>query len=104
GEGKTRENEKEGEGCLSYADKFDDYLLRNYLDTSKHMRHCPAPRCDRVAIGNGVSAITCLCGHPFCFRCGEEAHEPVSCAQRACWAEKCANESETANWILANTR
>jgi len=35
---------------------------------------------------------------------GEEAHDPASCTQLAEWALKCVNESETANWILANTR
>jgi hypothetical protein len=35
---------------------------------------------------------------------GEEAHDPCSCAQLAEWELKCVNESETANWILANTR
>ncbi|KAJ1396709.1 hypothetical protein B484DRAFT_472235, partial [Ochromonadaceae sp. CCMP2298] len=37
-------------------------------------------------------------------RCGEEAHDPCCCAQLAEWTLKCMNESETANWILANTR
>jgi len=37
-------------------------------------------------------------------RCGEEAHAPTSCALLTRWLEKCQNESETANWILANTK
>jgi len=37
-------------------------------------------------------------------RCGEEAHAPSSCALLTRWLEKCQNESETANWILANTK
>jgi ariadne-1 len=37
-------------------------------------------------------------------RCGEEAHEPVNCQNLILWKEKCQNESETANWILANTK
>ena len=37
-------------------------------------------------------------------RCGEEAHQPAGCPALAEWAEKCQNESETANWILANTK
>jgi ariadne-1 len=48
--------------------------------------------------------VKCLCGAAFCFRCGEEAHDPAACQQVATWNEKCMNESETANWILANTR
>ena len=29
---------------------------------------------------------------------------PATCDDMVTWAEKCRNESETANWILANTR
>jgi ariadne-1 len=48
--------------------------------------------------------VRCVCGTHFCLRCGNEAHAPVLCAQLLLWAEKCRNESETANWILANTK
>jgi ariadne-1 len=86
-------------------EKYDRYVLRSFVETNKNMRYCPAPRCDMVAMGAGsVQSVRCSCGHHFCFRCGEEAHEPASCAQLAQWLEKCVNESETANWILANTR
>ena len=37
-------------------------------------------------------------------RCGEESHEPANCKRMLEWKEKNANESETANWILANTK
>jgi ariadne-1 len=68
------------------------------------MRYCPAAGCDKVAIGSAVTTVRCECSYPFCFRCGEEAHDPANCAQLAEWAQKCMNESETANWILANTK
>lgn len=84
--------------------RYDNYYVRNFIEQSKHMKYCPAARCDRVAVGSGVVTIRCVCANPFCFRCGEEAHEPCSCAQLAEWTQKCQNESETANWILANTR
>mmetsp|Transcript_16160 Transcript_16160/g.22268 ORF Transcript_16160/g.22268 Transcript_16160/m.22268 type:complete len:639 (-) Transcript_16160:209-2125(-) len=85
-------------------DKYDLYSIRNFIEVSKNMKYCPAPRCEKVAIGSGVSTVRCACSYPFCFRCGEEAHEPCSCPQLSEWNEKCMNESETANWILANTR
>ncbi len=86
------------------AEKYDEYVLRNFVEMSKNMKYCPAPRCDRVSVGSGVTTIRCTCGHPYCFKCGEEAHDPCSCSQLSDWALKCTNESETANWILANTR
>ena len=36
--------------------------------------------------------------------CGEEPHAPTGCKDLGRWNEKCRNESETANWILANTK
>ena len=57
-----------------------------------------------MATGSGVTSVRCLCNNLFCFKCGEEGHDPCNCQQLAEWALKCRNESETANWILANTK
>jgi len=84
--------------------KYDKYVMSAFIDTHPALRFCPAPGCDKVAIGNGVTYIECTCGLPFCFRCGEEVHDPASCDQVSEWSTKCSNESETANWILANTK
>lgn len=86
------------------VEKYERYVLQSFISRSKFMKYCPAPRCDKVAVGSGITTVRCTCSYPFCFRCGEEAHEPSSCAQLVEWMEKCLNESETANWILANTR
>mmetsp|Transcript_26231 Transcript_26231/g.25078 ORF Transcript_26231/g.25078 Transcript_26231/m.25078 type:complete len:353 (-) Transcript_26231:167-1225(-) len=86
------------------AERYSMFVMRNYVETSKTMRYCPAPGCAKVAIGSGVTTVNCTCTNPFCFRCGEEAHDPCSCAQLSEWKLKCVNESETANWILANTK
>lgn len=85
-------------------DKYESYVVRNYIETSKNMRYCTAARCDKVIIGNGVRNVRCKCGNFMCFKCGEEAHDPCSCSQLSEWTDKCNSESETANWILANTK
>src|SRR4051812_48219336 len=51
-----------------------------------------------------VASVRCKCGFKWCFRCKEEAHDPCTCALLARWLDKCRNESETAHWIMANTR
>ena len=88
----------------SMSDRYNMFVTRNFIETSKTMRYCPAAGCDKVAMGSGITTVRCSCSNPFCFRCGEEAHDPCSCTQLSEWATKCMNESETANWILANTK
>ena len=84
--------------------KFKSYLVSRYIDAHPKFRFCPAPGCSKIAVGSGVTHVDCSCSLPFCFRCGEEVHDPASCDQVAEWKVKCTNESETANWILANTK
>ncbi len=84
--------------------RYQQFVLRHYVEQSKTMRFCPAPGCEKIAMGSGVYRVTCDCGHNFCFKCGEETHEPTSCAQLQQWEEKCQSESETANWIIVNTK
>jgi ariadne-1 len=86
------------------SEKYRIYLTRNFIDKSKKMRWCPNAGCEKVAVGSGITNVLCSCGKPFCFKCGEEAHDPCSCDQLGHWLLKCSNESETANWILANTK
>lgn len=88
-----------------YFTKYSRYVLRSYVDINKCVKWCPSPGCNKaISSAGGLSSVTCTCGCVFCLRCGEEAHSPVSCEQLASWQEKCKNESETANWILANTK
>jgi ariadne-1 len=85
-------------------EKYKVYSVRNFIEMTKGLQYCPAAGCDKVAVGLGVSTVRCSCGSVFCSKCGEEAHEPCTCAQLVDWNQKCMNESETANWILANTK
>lgn len=39
----------------SYYDKYRMYVLRNFIDTSKNMKYCPAANCTKVAVGSGVT-------------------------------------------------
>ena len=84
--------------------RYEMYVMRNFIELSKNMKYCPAAGCEKVAVGTGITTIRCSCSNPFCFKCGDEAHDPCSCAQLNAWREKCQNDSETANWIVANTK
>ncbi|KAG5189212.1 ubiquitin-conjugating enzyme E2-binding protein 1 [Tribonema minus] len=85
--------------------RYRDFALRSFVDTNRRLRFCPGPGCARVARApRSCTRVKCPCGECFCFKCGDEAHEPVACAELRRWREKCSNESETANWLLANTK
>ena len=95
-------------------EKYRSYQLRSFVETNGATRWCPGPGCERVAIASGGLASfdasnggNCRCDAcltDFCLRCGDEPHAPISCRDLRRWSEKCRNESETANWILANTK
>lgn len=94
--------------------KFQSYQLRNFVECYPLTRWCPGPGCERVAVGTkkmldaattgGLVAECDTCDTHFCLQCGDEPHAPTGCRELAAWNEKCKNESETANWILANTK
>ena len=48
--------------------------------------------------------MKCRCGHLFCFSCVENWHDPVRCHLIKMWIKKCNDDSETCNWISANTK
>jgi len=95
-----------------YLQKFQSFQLRNFVESNTLTRWCPGIGCERIACAPTASAMEqegsiahCDgCCTSFCLICGEEPHAPADCKDMARWNEKCRNESETANWILANTK
>jgi ariadne-1 len=95
-----------------YLHKFQSYQLRSFVESNTLTRWCPGKGCERVACAPNASAMEqednvahCNgCYTSFCMICGEEPHAPCGCKELSRWNEKCRNESETANWILANTK
>ncbi|VDM41523.1 unnamed protein product [Toxocara canis] len=55
-------------------------------------------------LGYESRPVNCKCGTVFCFSCGYEWHEPVNCRLLRLWLKKCKDDSETSNWISANTK
>lgn len=106
----------EDEVCRAAPDllpKFESYQLRSFVETYGMTRWCPGPGCEQVALARGSGGVFAdaggvakcnQCETCFCLKCGEEPHAPIGCKDLAMWQEKCKNESETANWILANTK
>lgn len=51
-----------------------------------------------------VPTVHCDCAHMFCFGCTLTDHQPAPCSLVKKWLKKCEDDSETANWISANTK
>ncbi|KAJ6236378.1 e3 ubiquitin-protein ligase ari5-related [Anaeramoeba flamelloides] len=87
--------------------KYQWTLAKSFVSQNPENAWCPAPNCDRACtkgmIQRGTN-VECSCGHRFCFNCKEEAHSPANCDDVAVWLKKCKDDSETFNWLMANTK
>ncbi|KAL9102526.1 MAG: hypothetical protein Q9163_002335 [Psora crenata] len=87
-------------------------LTRTYVDDKENLKWCPAPNCvyaidcdvKKKDLGKTVPTVACACKHRFCFGCTLNDHQPAPCSLVKMWIKKCEDDSETANWISANTK
>ncbi|EOA25192.1 hypothetical protein CARUB_v10018509mg [Capsella rubella] len=89
------------------AKKFERFLIESYVEDNRMVKWCPStPHCGNAIrkIKDDDGEVECLCGLQFCFSCLSESHSPCSCLMWKLWTKKCADESETVNWITVNTK
>ncbi|GAA5828559.1 hypothetical protein JCM3770_005572 [Rhodotorula araucariae] len=93
--------------------RYRTLLNRTYVDDNPRMRWCPAPNCEfavQCAVAPRsldviIPTVQCACGHIFCFGCQLDGdHRPCCCPIVRRWVKKCKDDSETSNWISANTK
>ncbi|XP_072038521.1 E3 ubiquitin-protein ligase arih1-like isoform X1 [Amphiura filiformis] len=86
--------------------KYQHLITNSFVECNRLMRWCSAPDCPNAFKASHVEAkpVHCLCGNICCFVCGESWHEPVRCEWLRKWIKKCDDDSETSNWIAANTK
>lgn len=86
--------------------KYNKLLASSYVQSNSLMKWCPAPDCSNAikATYNDAKPVSCLCGFVFCFKCSQATHDPVTCEWLKLWLKKCDDDSETSNWISANTK
>lgn len=77
-----------------------------FKQCNRLLRWCPSADCTNAVKVQYVEArqVKCKCNHIFCFECGENWHDPVKCRLLKKWIKKCDDDSETSNWIAANTK
>lgn len=94
------------------VDRYHQLLHRTYVEDKDIFKWCPAPDCPnavecwvkKVELDRIVPTVECTCGNRFCFGCPNNDHQPAPCELVKRWLKKCADDSETANWISANTK
>jgi ariadne-1 len=92
--------------------RYHDLLTRTYVEDKEYLKWCPAPDCENAIecgvrkkdLDKVVPTVACDCKYRFCFGCILADHQPAPCDLVKKWLKKCADDSETANWIAANTK
>ncbi|XP_033212517.1 E3 ubiquitin-protein ligase arih1l-like [Belonocnema kinseyi] len=86
--------------------KYQLLITNSFVECNRLLTWCPAPDCSNAIKVQypGFQSVTCRCGHTFCFSCGLNWHDPVKCDLLRNWIKKCVDDSETYNWISANTK
>ncbi|XP_053663068.1 potential E3 ubiquitin-protein ligase ariadne-2 [Anopheles marshallii] len=88
-------------------DKYQQFTFADYVKSHPELRFCPGPNCQTIIRSQDISpkkAVCRMCKSAFCFRCGTDYHAPTDCQIIRKWLTKCADDSETANYISAHTK
>jgi ariadne-2 len=91
----------------SLRDKYQEYTFRDHVKSHPELRFCPGPNCSvivRAVVPAAKRVICSVCNTSFCFKCGMDYHAPTDCETIKKWLTKCADDSETANYISAHTK
>lgn len=91
----------------NFREKYQQFTFQDYVKTHPELRFCPGPNCPVVIRGKELKAKKAQCTYckiVFCFKCGMEYHAPTDCHVIKKWLTKCADDSETANYISAHTK
>ncbi|KAG8127924.1 hypothetical protein E2320_014802, partial [Naja naja] len=79
-------------------DKYRRYLFRDYIESHFQLQLCPGADCPMVIQVQEPKARRVH------FKCRQMYHAPTDCATIRKWLTKCADDSETANYISAHTK
>ena len=67
--------------------KYDDYVMKSFVDLSKTAKWCPAADCGKIIENKFADAIEveCKCASGYCFKCMKEPHIPIDCDMMESW-------------------
>lgn len=87
--------------------RYQRFAFQDYVKSHPELRFCPGPNCQIIIRSQDISpkkVICVACKSSFCFKCGNDYHAPTECQIIKKWLTKCADDSETANYISAHTK
>ncbi|KAG1676714.1 putative E3 ubiquitin-protein ligase ariadne-2 [Nymphon striatum] len=91
----------------SFRKKYQQFAFSDYVKSHPELRFCPGRNCKSIIRTKGFKSRRIICKYcktSFCFKCGSDYHAPTSCEVIKKWVTKCADDSETANYIGAHTK
>jgi len=83
----------------STFEKFNYFFVKSFIDTNVQFSYCSNPTCGNAVKYNGygrpADVVECTCGNRFCFKCGKENHNPVTCENLDMWILKNQSDDES---------
>ncbi|XP_032456368.1 E3 ubiquitin-protein ligase ARIH1-like [Nasonia vitripennis] len=86
--------------------KYQHLITNSFVVCNRLLKWCRTADCNHAIKVQYVESkpVTCKCNNTFCFSCGEDWHDPITCDLLRKWIKKCNDDSETSNWFAANTK
>ncbi|KAL6048805.1 RBR-type E3 ubiquitin transferase, variant 2 [Balamuthia mandrillaris] len=89
--------------------RYKYFFVKHYVDCSKDLSWCSNPRCTNVILcGDSYTRpaemVQCSCGSQFCFACGLENHNPVTCEQLSKWHDRNSDDQESIKLVMATSK
>uniref|UniRef100_A0A915EVN2 RBR-type E3 ubiquitin transferase n=1 Tax=Ditylenchus dipsaci TaxID=166011 RepID=A0A915EVN2_9BILA len=76
--------------------RYNQLVFRDLVNSHPHLRWCPGRGCHIIISAKQTKHIG--------MKCGQNYHAPACCEVIKKWLTKCADDSETANYISAHTK
>ncbi|XP_054166409.1 E3 ubiquitin-protein ligase ariadne-1-like [Oppia nitens] len=92
------------------ADKYRRLISNKFIASEgKGLRWCPNGSCLHAVKVKyaGPQDIECVCKTVFCFSCGDQWHEPLTCDLFKNWVQKYASQAidpKSAKWLTKHTK
>jgi len=84
------------------------FSQKNFAESNPHVALCPNPTCGNAVQYQGTGwpsdVVECHCGTRFCFSCGHEKHNPVTCEQLKNWLSRLQDDSDSVAMIKATSK